>query len=72
MKNFGEIISRWESAEVFASDVGVQGVVARQWRRRNNIPAQHWRAVINAAQGRGFSDITGDLLTDLASRDEAA
>lgn len=69
MKTFDDIISMWPTAKAFGTDVGVSGLVARQWRRRNSIPSSHWRAVVDAAQKRGFTDVTEAALTDLAAKE---
>ena len=66
MHSFREIIGLWDSAEDFAADVQVPGGTARQWRKRNFIPAERWRDVLAAARRRGLSEITEALLIELA------
>ena len=71
MQTFDDVISMWPTAEEFGAAVGVTALVARQWRRRNSIPASHWRAVVDAAQVRGFESITETALTNLAAKTAA-
>jgi len=65
---FSDIIALWPTAEAFAADVSVSGVLARQWRRRNNIPSAHWVRVVEAARARGFADVTLELLAGIAAQ----
>jgi len=62
-----EIIARWPSATSFAEEVGVPYQTARFWGRRNYVPAEYFPEVIRAAGGRGFTDITCDMLAKIAS-----
>lgn len=72
MESFADIIGLWPTAEALGSDIGETGLVVRAWKRRNNIPSEHWAAIIRAAGHRGFVAVTADLLTDLAARRAAA
>lgn len=45
--------------EQLAADVGgIDWFAVRDWARRGRIPARHIDAVVNAAQRRGFHDLT--------------
>jgi hypothetical protein len=67
MNTFADVINRWPSAAAFASDLKITGLRARQWRRRNSIPAGKWLDVIAAAEARGFDGITVDRLASIAA-----
>ena len=67
MDSFSSIINLWPTAEAFAEDVGISGVLARQWRRRNKIPSEHWNRVVGAAACRGFDGVTLLALANLAA-----
>ncbi|MBE0530262.1 MAG: hypothetical protein IH626_05500 [Rhodospirillales bacterium] len=67
MQTFSDIIDLWPTAEVFASDVGINGALARQWRRRNNIPAAHWARVVDAASVRGYPGVTLEMMAAMAA-----
>jgi hypothetical protein len=60
---FAALIDRWPSAAEFSRDINVSFDTVRGWRPRNSIPAGYWPDVIAAAQKRGFSDVTVELLT---------
>lgn len=76
MNSHRQIIDRWGNRAAFAREVGVDYQVARQWCNRNSIPSEYWMDVVNAAQRRGFPDISLDLLAtikaDERSRAEVA
>lgn len=59
--------------EALASEVGeVAWSAVRDWARRGRIPAQHIDAVVNAAQRRGFHDVTHALILKLRAKEAAA
>lgn len=66
MKTFADIIHCWPSTAEFARDVCVSPNMAYAWRRRG-IPGNHFLAVVEAAQRRGFTNITHELLCRLAA-----
>ncbi len=70
MRTFADVIARWPNAVQFAADVQVQPVRARKWRNRNSIPSSQWQTVVKSAHGRGFTDITVDLLAEIAARSD--
>ena len=67
------IINLWPTIAEASRDVGQPYETVKQWRRRNSIPAEHWRAVIAAADAKQFQGVTLDaLVSGLASAREAA
>lgn len=68
MNCVADIIDLWPSAVVFADDVGVSPVRARAWKQRDSIPGSFWRRVVDAAEGRGYGEVTLELLARLAAR----
>lgn len=70
MKRFRDVITRWRSAEELADDIGETGLLVRAWKARDNIPPPHWPKIAQAAEKRGFKDITIPFLADLAMRRE--
>lgn len=65
--DFRSVIDRWPKPSIsqFADDVGIHYVTAQVMRHRNSISPDHWPAVVDAAQRRGFREITLDLLCRL-------
>lgn len=61
------MIDRWPKPAIaqFADDVGLPYVTAQVMRYRNSISPCHWPEVVAAAQRRGFTDITHELLSEL-------
>ena len=70
MDTVADLAARWPTFAAFADDVGVEWATAHQWRLRNRIPPAHWVAVINAAQARGFDDVTLESLFRMTDQDE--
>lgn len=48
-----------------AADVGAEMHVPRDWARRNSLPAERIDDVVNAAQKRGFRNITHEFVAKL-------
>jgi hypothetical protein len=67
MKTFHDVIALWPSISALAADAGVTYGVAKQWRRRNSIPADRWAALVTAGQARGL-DVSADLFAGIAHR----
>jgi DNA-binding transcriptional regulator YdaS (Cro superfamily) len=40
----------------------VKPPVVSNWKFRNSIPAQHWRAIVRAAESQNVASVTYDLL----------
>jgi uncharacterized protein YjcR len=68
-QSFREIIGLWDSPETLATELGAKVETVRKWRQRNNIPAEWWASIIEAAKARGQS-LTADQMTALAARDD--
>lgn len=67
------IYAVWDgNAEAMATDIGELGVTVRQWRNRNNIPAQYWPTIIEAASGKGASLEWRQFVPPAQSEDVAA
>lgn len=59
--------------EKLADEVGgIEWSAVRDWARRGRIPAQHIDAVVNAAQRRGFHDVTHAFVLKIRAREVAA
>lgn len=53
MTHLTSIYAVWDdNAEAMAADIGVTGVLTRQWRNRGNIPSKYWPRIIDAAAKR--------------------
>lgn len=72
MQTFAEIIAAWGDDALFAADVGVSRSLVACWKHRNSIPLTSWTATIAAAERRGISGVTLDLLHRLASQRRGA
>lgn len=64
---FSTIIARWPTTKAYADEIGVAHVTARSWKRRNSIPAPYWAGTVDAAQKRGYQEVTLRVLAELAS-----
>lgn len=64
-----DLIDLWPKPRVanFARDLGITVEHAAAMKRRNSIPAAHWRAVVAGAEARGIEGVTLELLADLAA-----
>ncbi len=60
-----DIILRWPSQSDFSDDIGVLYNSVSVMKHRNSIAPRYWPALIAAAQRRGFSDVTLELLLRL-------
>lgn len=68
MRSFIEIIDAWTKPDELAADLGVRRGMIACWKHRDSVPSAHWAALIKAAQNRGMSEVTLDLLSRLAAR----
>ena len=71
MKSHTDIIDRWPSLRDYARDIRVAYVTAQVMRYRGSIHVRHWDAVVDAARGRGWSDITHELLSRTKPRSQS-
>ena len=62
------VIDLWPNLQAFARDIRVSYDTAKQMRRRNSIADRHRQAVVEAAEARGFSGISFELLTSTSPR----
>jgi len=67
MNTFVDIIALWGTAAALAADLGEKPGTVRQWRSRNNIPAEKWAALIAAARRRRFKTVTAEALARIAA-----
>ena len=67
MKSFGQIVDRWPSKQIFASDMKVGDETVKGWVRRDSVPSGYWKRLLKAARKRRIK-ITPELLIDLADR----
>ncbi|MCC6486430.1 MAG: hypothetical protein IT364_02940 [Candidatus Hydrogenedentes bacterium] len=72
MTSFKEICEMWGDDRALAEDVGQSLFAVQKWRIRNKIPAHQWRGLVDAAQRRGFSQITLELLARVAEQRASA
>lgn len=68
METFGDIIGLWDHKSAFAADLGVPYERAKAWAARDSIPGQYFAAVATAAQKRGHSSVTVQLLSNIAAK----
>lgn len=68
MTTFNAIIALWPHKSDFATDLGVPYERAKAWAARDSIPGQYFAAVAAAAQMRGHSHVTVQLLSDVAAK----
>lgn len=65
MNTFAEIIGLWKSLRQFADDIDVPYVTAQMMHFRDSINPEHWDRVVEAAEKRGFDQVTLELLQRL-------
>lgn len=64
---FREIVELWPSPDALAEDIGAKFETVRKWRQRDNIPAEWWLPVIDAAKARNLV-LTSDQFAAIAAR----
>ncbi len=69
MHTVDEVISRWPTTESFARDLGVKGVTARAWKRRNQIPGRFWLRIETVAKNKGIVGLTTETLAAIHSKE---
>ncbi len=67
-RSFRQIIDKWEHKTSFAADVGVPYERAKAWWARDRIPGRYFVAVAQAAQLRGHTDVTEQVLSAIAAK----
>lgn len=68
MNTHAEILGLWPSLNDVANDVGARIVAVRKWRARNNIPAEYWLPLVQAAHRRNIRGVTLEILARIAAR----
>lgn len=67
MDTFTDLIDLWPSLSDFAAGAGITYGHAQQMKRRENVPAAYWRALLVDADRRGFAEVTERALINLAA-----
>lgn len=62
-----DIINLWPSLSDFASDLALEYGTAKAMRRRNSIPPNHWRTIVEKADERGIDGVSYEALADAAA-----
>lgn len=68
MHDVASLMALWPSVSDFARDIGIAPTHAHVMKLRGSIPPAHWSAVVSAAEARGFSDVSMDVLASFVSR----
>lgn len=68
MQSFADIIDAWSKPDELAAALDVKRAMIACWKHRDSIPRAYWAGLIRAAQNRGLSEVTLDLLSSLAAR----
>jgi hypothetical protein len=58
----------WPSLDALAADTGASLFAVRKWHNRKRVPAEWWTAVVTAAEGRGFKNVTLEALASMHAR----
>ncbi len=66
IRTFAALISSWDSHKDLADDIGVDPTLPAAWKHRDNIPPEHWKAIVTAAVKRGYP-ISLELLASLSA-----
>jgi hypothetical protein len=66
--NHSDIIGLWPTLGDFAADLGVRPNTARGWKRRNSIPPNYWRGLIEKARERRVYVTPDHLMAQVAQR----
>ena len=69
---FGAIIDLWPTLTEFALDVGEEREAVKGWHIRESIPGHAFKAVVAAAERRGYPGVTLQVLADAAAASKAA
>ena len=72
MEDFRAIIVKWPDLDALAADTGAGKEAIKKWKRRNTIPSEYWKGMVQGAARRGIEGVTADLMADIAMRLKAA
>lgn len=67
-----DIINLWPSLSDFAFDLSIEYGTAKAMRRRNSIPPNHWRLLVERASARGLGGVTYEALASAVAGSAAA
>ena len=65
VSSFSELIDQWPTMTELAADLSEKPGTVRKWKQRECIPADRWRALLDAAKGRDIA-IDETLLVRIA------
>ncbi len=67
LNSFREVIGLWPSLRALSEEpeVGANLMAVRKWQQRDSIPSEEWMGIAKAAQKRGFSEVTIELLAQI-------
>lgn len=65
---FADVISLWPKTADLARDIGQKESRVQKWKERDSIPPWAWNDVLRSAETRGYAQVTGKLLRDIAER----
>lgn len=72
ISSFSDIIGLWETAAHFGRDAEIPATIAANMSRRNSISGEYFKRVVKAAHSIGRTDITHELLGEIAERTKVA
>lgn len=67
---FRDVVALWQSKEAMAADVAVKPSAVSKWWQRDSIPAEYWASILRTDVAVR-SDLTSDVLIELAAREPA-
>jgi hypothetical protein len=76
LTSFRSVVELWGTKDAhgarleMATEIGVSAGMVTKWWQRNAIPAEYWSAILSTEKARS-AGVTAELLTFLASREEA-
>lgn len=65
MDTVSDVFTRFEKTSAFADALGLKLSAASEMRRRKSIPVRYWPRLVEAAQERGFNEITYERLVEM-------
>ena len=71
MTTVSDIIGKWPTQKLFATDIDVPETTASSWKQRHSIPAKYHAAIVVSAKARKLKGITYEALAK-ASMKQAA
>lgn len=69
--SFSEIIGLWPTQVSLAEEIEASPDRVRKWATRNSIPGEWFAAMVVAANRRGWTWVTADLLAQIAAKSRA-